>query len=80
MGVFCFADMLIVKGQTSRALALIGLAQRHPAYSSDHRREVELLFARWHLDAATLETGLAQGAMLDFETTVKEIARELAAK
>jgi tetratricopeptide (TPR) repeat protein len=73
-----FADLFAAEGNTSRALALIGLCQRHPAFSSDHRREVDAMLARWNLDAATVEAGLAQGAALEFDATVEEIARELA--
>jgi hypothetical protein len=35
------------------------------------------MVARWNLDAATIESGLAQGAALDFDTTLSEIVREL---
>lgn len=77
--VYFFADLTAVEGDTARGLALMGMCQRHPIFSSEAKQEIEAILARWHLDEAVVEAGLADGAKLDWETTVAEIVRELAA-
>jgi hypothetical protein len=68
--VLHYAYLAAAEGELDRALALYGLARRHPAFSSDDRHGVEQDLALWGLDAATIETGMARGAELDFEATV----------
>ena len=77
VAVMKFADLLAAQGHTPRALALLGLCQRHPVFDSGNRSRMEEMLARWNLDAAMVEAGLAQGAALDFDATVEEMAREL---
>lgn len=61
------------EGHTERALALVGLAQRHPAWGSDHQDSWAGTLARWGLDPAVVAVGLAQGATLDWDETIREL-------
>ncbi len=74
--VMYFAILAYAEGQVERALALWGLARRQPAWSSDHQRELDLTLARWALDVAAAEAGLAQGAVLNWETTIQELLKK----
>lgn len=73
--VMNFAELAHAEGQTEQALALFGLARRHPAWSSDDRRDLDLTLAEWALDPAVVEAGLAQGAALDWEATLQELLK-----
>jgi hypothetical protein len=70
-----FAYLAHAEGQTGRALALLGLARRHPAWSSDLQRHTLATLARWALDPAVAEAGQAQGAGLDWDATIQELLR-----
>jgi tetratricopeptide (TPR) repeat protein len=70
------AHLAAAEGDMARALALYGLARRHPAWSGENQRELERDLAAWGLDAAAAEAGLARGAELDFDTTVAELLGE----
>jgi hypothetical protein len=72
-----YADWALDNGQPDRALALMGMVQRHPSFSSDHRHILDYTLKRWGLDPDAVERGLAAGAALDFDVTVAEILREL---
>ena len=71
--VMYFADLAYAEGQIDRALALLGLAQRHPAWNSDGQYEMDATLAAWALDPALVEAGLAKGAELEWETTIQEL-------
>jgi tetratricopeptide (TPR) repeat protein len=73
VGIFTFAELAHVRGDTDLALALLGLAQNHPAYSRDNRRMAELCQAEWQIDKVTFEAGLSKGATLDFDTVIHEL-------
>jgi tetratricopeptide (TPR) repeat protein len=70
-----FAELAFAEGQPDRALALMGLARSHPAWSSDHQRDLDRTLAYWGLDPARIEEGLARGARLDWETTVAALLK-----
>jgi hypothetical protein len=70
-----FAVLAHAEGQTERALELWGLAQRHPAWSSEHQRGQDFTLARWALDPAVVEAGLAESAALDWDTTIQELLK-----
>jgi hypothetical protein len=76
MAVLHYACVAAAEGDMDRALALYGLAQHHPAFSSDDRHAVEQDLALWGLDAAAAEAGMARGAELDFDATVAELLKE----
>ena len=73
LAVIDFAHLIGAQGNVPRALALLGRAQSHPAFSSDHRRDLALILAEWELNPATREAGLAQGVELDWEAMVAEL-------
>lgn len=68
-----FGYLAQVEGQIERALALYGLARRHPAWSSDHQRQLNEELARIALDPSVVEAGLKQGAVLDWDTTIRDL-------
>jgi tetratricopeptide (TPR) repeat protein len=73
--VMYFANLAHAEGQTERALALLGLARKHPAWSSYNQRELDTALAEWALDPSVVEAGLnpAEGEALDWEETVREL-------
>jgi hypothetical protein len=68
-----FAEILVAEGNTSRALALLGLVRSHPSTYYEQHQEIDTVLAGLDLDAADLEAGLAAGASLDLDTVVAEI-------
>lgn len=68
-----FGYLALAERQTGRALALYGLARRHPAWSSDHQREMNDELAEWALDSSLVEAGLKQGEELDWDTTIRDL-------
>jgi class 3 adenylate cyclase/tetratricopeptide (TPR) repeat protein len=73
--VVTFAELAYVEGQTQRALALLGLARKHPAWSSDHQRDLDRVLAEWVLDPSVVEAGLAKGAAVDWDETIGELLK-----
>jgi tetratricopeptide (TPR) repeat protein len=73
VGVMYAGNLAYAEGHVERALALYGLARRHPACDSEDQREMDVEQARWGLDPAIVEKGLAKGAELDFNQTVQEL-------
>jgi tetratricopeptide (TPR) repeat protein len=71
--VACYGTLTHAEGQTERALALWGLAQRHPAWGSENERVMEETLGRWGLAPEVIQSGLAQGAALDWDTTLNEL-------
>jgi tetratricopeptide (TPR) repeat protein len=63
------------EGRTERALALLGLAQRQPAWTDEHQRDAETVLSHWALDPAAVEAGLAKGAALDWDRTIQELLK-----
>lgn len=74
--VMSFAELAHAEGQIERALALWGLARRHPAWHIDHQRGMDLTLAEWDLDPSVVEAGLAQGAALEWNKTIEELLKE----
>jgi len=72
-GVFLFSQLCLAEGDLARGLALCGLARAHPALGSTVLTEINEELARLDLPPAEIETALAAGAALDFETVVQEI-------
>ena len=70
-----FAELALAEGQTEWALALCGLARRQPAWSNDDQRLMDETLARWALDPSVVEAGLANGAELDWDTTIQELLK-----
>jgi adenylate cyclase len=73
--VMYFARLAHAEGQTERSLALWGLARNHPAWSHDKQRELDAALDEWALDAVVVDAGLAKGAELDWDETVKELLK-----
>ncbi|MBP7686437.1 MAG: AAA family ATPase [Thermoflexales bacterium] len=71
--VMHFASLVHAEGQTGRALALVGLARSHPAWSKDLQRGWDETLAEWNLDPEVMEAGLAEGATLDWAATIQEL-------
>jgi hypothetical protein len=60
-------------GGTARALNLLGLAQAHPSYESEAKREIGQFLAGWALPENEVPAGLDAGMQLDFDRTVQEL-------
>ena len=75
--VMGFAALAHAEGQTERALALLGLARKQPAWSSDSQQGLDMWLAEWALDPSVVEAGLnpAEGEELDWDETVKELLK-----
>ena len=74
-GVLNFAFLILVEGQTDRALALCGLARCHPAWSNDAQYDLNAVLADRALDPSVVEAGLKQGEKLDWDTTIQELLK-----
>jgi tetratricopeptide (TPR) repeat protein len=74
--VMNFGNLAHAEGQTERALALIGLAHKHPAWSSDMQHDLDMMLAEWALDPSVVEAGMKKGEELDWEETVMELLKE----
>jgi hypothetical protein len=74
--VMYFASLAFARGNVERALALYGLAQSHPAWSSDHQRGMDEDLQAWNLDPPIVQAGLAKGKTLNWEATVQELLAE----
>jgi predicted ATPase len=72
-GLLVHARFAAVQGDVPRALALLGLADRHPTANNDLRRNMQNLIHQCGIDPALVEPGMAKGAELNFETTLKEL-------
>jgi tetratricopeptide (TPR) repeat protein len=68
-----FADVTYAEGQTERALALLGLARRQPAWDSEAELYLEHRLTEWALDPAMVEMGLKKGEELDWDKTIQEL-------
>jgi tetratricopeptide (TPR) repeat protein len=70
-----FAYLNHYEGRSERALALLGLAQRQPAWTDEHQHDAETVLSHWALDPAVVEAGLAKGAALDWDQTIQELLK-----
>jgi tetratricopeptide (TPR) repeat protein len=75
LAVKYFGYLAHAEGQTERALSLIGLARKQPAWGSDNQHELEAALAEWALDPSVVEAGLKKGEVLDWEETVRELLK-----
>lgn len=73
--VIFFAMLAYADGQVERALALWGLARSHPAWHADLQRTMDQTLAEWGIAPALVESGLAQGAQLDWQATLEELSQ-----
>jgi tetratricopeptide (TPR) repeat protein len=69
-----FAELAHAEGQTERALALLGLACNHPAWTKNLADPDDLL-AEWALDPSVVEAGLKAGEALDWDETLRELLK-----
>jgi tetratricopeptide (TPR) repeat protein len=74
--VTSFANLAYAERQAEGALALLGLARRHPAWSHEHEYEMDKLLAEWGLEPSVVEAGLAKGAGLDWDETIRNLLAE----
>jgi adenylate cyclase len=73
--VTLFADLAYYDGQTERALALYGLAQRQPAFIHSFQYDLDARLAEWGIDTNTAAAGLDKGHLLDWDTTLNALLR-----
>jgi tetratricopeptide (TPR) repeat protein len=71
--VTIFAELAHAEGQVDWALSLLGLARRQPAWDSESQSDLDAMLAEWELDPAVVEGGMAKGAGLDWQQTIKEL-------
>ena len=71
--VSTFAYLVHAEGQTERSLELFGLSSAQPAWSSDSQADMQNKIGAWGLEPAVVQAGLARGAKLDWEATLKEL-------
>jgi hypothetical protein len=74
MAVTSFSYLAYAEGQAEQALALLGLARQHPAWSYEHQHGIDTMLAEWGLDPSVVEAGMAKGAELDWDETIRELA------
>ena len=70
-----FGNLAHAERQTERALALFGLARKHPAWSSENQLDMDQILVEWALDPSVVEAGLKAGEALDWDETVKELLK-----
>lgn len=73
IGIIFYARLEAAQGNIPRALALLGLAEHHPAYSLDHQRLAEQMLHEWNLDEAEIIAGMASGSALDWRTSLMQL-------
>ncbi|MEZ4769930.1 MAG: AAA family ATPase [Caldilineales bacterium] len=69
-------EIAYAEGRLERALALLGLMRRQPAWSNEDTRWFDDLLARWALDPGEVEAGLARGDTLNWDTTIQGLLKE----
>ncbi|HEX5836770.1 MAG TPA: tetratricopeptide repeat protein [Anaerolineales bacterium] len=74
--VMVFGQLAHAEGQTERAVALLGLARQHYAWSDEHQHNMDTLLAEWGLDPSVVEAGLTKGAGLGWDATIQELLEE----
>jgi len=68
--VLFYAHLFYARGQTERAYSLLQLARSQPAFSSDHVRLAEQMFADWQVAQAEAEAQIAAAPAPDWKITV----------
>jgi predicted ATPase/class 3 adenylate cyclase len=76
IAVIFFARLEAARGNRSRALELLGLAEHHPAHSIDHQRLTEQMLQEWNLDDREVIAGMARGAALDWQASLRQLLLE----
>jgi class 3 adenylate cyclase/tetratricopeptide (TPR) repeat protein len=71
--VIFFANLAHAEGDVKRALALWGMARNHPAWNSDHQRELDAALADWNLPTSIVGAGLTEGAHQNWDATLQEL-------
>jgi hypothetical protein len=71
--VTIFADLAYYDGQTDRALALYGLAQRQSAFIRSFQYDLDTRLAEWGIEPDAASTGLARGHLLDWDATIRTL-------
>lgn len=71
--VIFFAELAYAEKDVDRSLALWGLARNHPAWHNELQRAMNMAFDSWKLDPAVVDAGLAHGAQLDWDATLREL-------
>ncbi len=69
--VTCFGYLAYAEGQAEQALALLGLARQHPAWSYEHQHEMDKRLAEWGLDPAVVE-----GTALHWDETIRNLVAD----
>jgi hypothetical protein len=72
-GIVFFAWLAQAEGDTDRMLALVGLALNHPSKFNDLEQEVNARLPEFNLPEKTVKAGMAKGAKLDFDATVRQL-------
>ncbi len=76
-GIVYFGWLAHAEGDDDRMLQLVGLALNHPAKFNDLEQEVNNRLPGYNLPEKTVKAGMAKGAKLDFETTVRDLIGDL---
>lgn len=71
--VLFFARLEAARGNLDGALELFGLADHHPAFSMDHQRLMEQMLTEWHLSEEHIIRGMARGASLHWDETIRNL-------
>lgn len=71
--VLFYARLFYARGDVARAYRLLGLARNHPAFSSDHARLMEQMFADWQVTHVFAEAQIAAAPALNWQTVVMEL-------
>ena len=66
-------EIAYAEGQRERALALVGMMRRQPAWSSEDAHWIEVLLNQWVLDPAAAEAEMAKGESLDWDETIQQL-------
>jgi tetratricopeptide (TPR) repeat protein len=75
--VLCEADRRLTRGDTAGALALMHIVRVHPAFTEEHRVEIERILGRNGLTADGSDQGEPARAGEDFAAAVDRIIAEL---
>ncbi len=65
-----YALLTQAEGNLNRALELIGLAKKHPAWDSENEREANWFLGEWNLAPEHIFSHLQKGAALDWDVTL----------
>jgi tetratricopeptide (TPR) repeat protein len=71
-----YGQLAHAEGQSERALALLGLACQHPAWSYEHQHGIDTMLAEWGLNPSVVKAGMAKGAQLDWDETIRNLVAD----